>query len=286
MKIKFLFVFLVTAFYSFGFCKPVIVIEERVKSYLNGQSGKDNKRSNLIRIVEVNEETHKTYDELKRFFSKTYNVYDFKNDALRVKKNNVILDISKMNVNRDTCARHMLRKIMPVEFVDKFKLVSVDIERSFSKKYGSKIEGFRFNFTRLFNGRVVYDSKNFLIIRTNENGLLKDARIALQDLKESTEYVEIGGGYNENMQTLDSLLNEKPVFVKEVNQDGEVKSEKIEKIQINGVANAYCKVDVDKSKKFFPCLLYSSEIKLSDGENFGYIISTPHSRKSWSDKQK
>lgn len=58
--------------------------------------------------------------------------------------------------------------------------------------------------------------------------------------------------------------------------------ERIDEIEIRSAAEAYCEVLVGAAKKFFPCLSYTSKIKLSNNEKMSYIIDAPYSRKSWS----
>jgi hypothetical protein len=218
---------------------------------------------------------------MKKFFSKTYDIHEIKKQILRIKKDNVNFNLSEMGSQRALFAHQMLKQMMPVNYVDKFMLVSVDTERSFSKSQGVKIEGYRFNFSRLFNNRVVRSKDDFLMIRTDAKGKLKDARFALRDLKETTEIVRMDEDITENEATLDSLLNEDMDVVNIVDEDGNEKHEKVNKVEVGSVAEAYCEVVVEKSKRLFPCLSYASKINLSNDEKIGYIIDAPHSRQSW-----
>ena len=178
-----------------------------------------------------------------------------------------------------------MKKVTPVKETEQLKnmLVSIDKERSFSEKQGVKIEGYRFNFNRLFNGRVVRSKDDYLRIRTDAKGLLRDARIALQDLKESSEIVKTDEDINENETTLDSLVSVELDAIQVIDQNGNEKKERVDKVEVNSVAEAYCEIFVGESKMYFPCLSYASKINLSNDEKISYIIDAPHSRQSWGD---
>ena len=293
MNGKYVFLALFVLCSSWGFGKPDLVMGERAKSFLNKRNQSDSKQLNLKKIdvsknktanvVSVDEYSRKTMNEMKKFFSKTYNVHEIKDRVLSIKKDNVKFDLSELESQRALCAHHMLKKIMPVEYVDKFMLVSIDKERSFSEKQGVKIEGYRFNFNRLFNGRVVRSKDDYLRIRTDAKGLLRDARIALQDLKESSEIVKTDENINENETTLDSLVSVELDAIQVIDQNGNEKKERVDKVEVNSVAEAYCEIFVGESKMYFPCLSYASKINLSNDEKISYIIDAPHSRQSWGD---
>lgn len=72
----------------------------------------------------------------------------------------------------------------------------------------------------------------------------------------------------ENEATLDSLLSEDMNIVKIVDEDGKEEYEKINKVEVGSVAEAYCEIVVEKSKKFFPCLSYASKINLSNNKKW------------------
>ena len=289
---KYIVSYLILFLCSLSFGKPSLAMSERVKNYLNSRNQYDSKRfdeknmTNLKKgysyVLAVDESSHKTIDKMKNYFSKKYDVQKIGSKKIRIKKENVKFDLSEKDSNRPLCGRRMLKKMMPVGDSDKFMLVSVDTERSFSVSQGVRVEGYRFNFNRLFNNRVVRSKDDFLMIRTDERGMLKDVRLSLQDLKETSEYVETDEDFSENEKTLDSLLNEKFNEIEFDGQKGIEKKERIDGIEVNSAAEAYCEVLVGTAKKLFPCLSYSSKIKLSNNENMSYIIDAPHSRKSWS----
>ena len=291
MNHKCVFFLLILLFCRLCLGKPVLTFGDKARTYLNNRNQKLLKEFNQKKVVDsekgysyvvaIDEFTHKTIDEMKSFFLKTYNVYEIGNRILKIKKDNVKLDLSELKSHRASCALRMLKKVMPANYSNQFMLLSVDTERSFSKSQGVKVEGYRFNFSRLFNNRVVRNRDNFLMIRTDAKGVLKDIKIALQDLKVTSEVVKTDESVGENEETLDSLLNEKFDIIDIIDEDGFEKKEKIDKIDVGSVAEAYCEVFVGETKKLFPCLSYASKIKLFNSENISYIIDAPHSRHSW-----
>ncbi|MBR6125063.1 hypothetical protein IKQ19_15970, partial [Candidatus Saccharibacteria bacterium] len=243
-------IFFALAFLFSSLCagKPALVMGEKAKSYLNSRNQINFKHQNLKEkdvslkkdacIVSIDESSHKTMDEMKKFFSKTYDVHEIKKQTFRIKKENVRFNLSEMDSQRALFAHQMLKHMMPADYVDKFMLVSVDTERSFSKSQGVKIEGYRFNFSRLFNNRVVRSKDDFLVIRTDAKGSLRDARFSLRDLKETSEIIKMNENITENEATLDSLLSEDMSIVKIVDEDGKEEYEKINKVEVGSVAEA------------------------------------------------
>ena len=236
-------------------------------------------------VVSINETSDKIYTKLKSRLMERYNVYEPEKSVLRIKRENVKVDISELKQNRDLFARKMLKKIMPSGYENMFMLVSVDLERSFSKSQGVQIEGYAFNFKRLFDNRVVRNKYNYLIVRTDKNGILKSADVRLQDLAITTQRLRIDADYDENKASLDSLLNDETDLVDVLDGNGNIIKVKIDKIVVNSVADAYCEVEVGEEKRLIPCLSYASKMVLSNKESFGYIFDVPYSRKSWSDYQ-
>jgi hypothetical protein len=167
--------------------------------------------------------------------------------------------------------------------VNQFKLVSVDIQRSFALSQGVQIEGYTFNFKRVFNNRIVRNNKNYLVVRTDKNGVMKNAEIALQDLAVSSERIAIGVDYNEKMATLDSLINVDYEFIDVFGENRQLKKVRLDKIEVGSVAHSYCEVEVGSERKLFPCLSYASKLVLPNKESIGGIIDVPYSRKSWSE---
>lgn len=281
MKKKCLIFFMLLFFSSLVYAKPVLVMTENAKAFFKNRNQNDLKRNAYI--VEINENTFKTMDDLKMKMSNANDVKLTRLNVLKVKNEKLKLDLSEVESNRAICAREMLKKLLPDEYVSQFRLISIDKERSFSVSQGAKIRGYTFNFKRVFNGRVVCNKDNFLKIRTDGDGFLRNARIALQDLRITSESILIDEHETENEDTLDSLLNEEFNFVNAIEGNGLVKKKKIEKVEIGSVAEAYCEVVEGSNKKLFPCLSYASKMFFDDNEEIGYVIDVPHTRKSWSD---
>ena len=266
---------------SLVYAKPVLVMTENAKAFFKNRNQNDFKRNTYI--VEINENTFKTMDDLKMKMSNANDVKLTRLNVLKVKNENLKLDLSEVESNRAICAREMLKKFLPNDYATQFRLISIDKNHSFSVSQGAKIGGYTFNFKRVFNGRVVRNKNNFLRIRTDRDGFLRDARIALQDLKITSESILIDETDSENEATLDSLLTEDFDSVNTRNKRGMEKTVRMEKVEVGSVAEAYCEVSDGDNKKLFPCLSYASKIFLENNVELGSIIDVPHTRKSWSD---
>ena len=277
---------------SFVFARPILLMGENVKKDLKEFRQTDVRQLNLDEkkkskrlsfLVEIDESSNKTFVDLKRYLKKEYNVSENGKNFLRVKKERMKLDLSDFNSNRALCANKMLKTIMPKDYANQFTLVSVDEKRSFALSQGVKIEGYTFNFKRIFDGRIVRNKDNYLKIRVGQNGYLESADVALQDLKRITEEVDVDSDIDENEATLDSVLNENFEFAYVYDENGFEQKERIETVETGSVAKAFCEIVEGKKKKLFPCLSYVSKINLSKNRKFDYIIDVPHSRKSWGD---
>lgn len=264
--------------------KPALVISDSARSFLQNSNPIDSLAESFV--VTIDESSDSSLMELKNFLSSTYKVYGFRNKSFRIRKENVAFDLSALETNRANTAHQMLEQLLPQGYVNQFKLVSIDVQRSFAMSQGVQIEGYTFNFKRVFNNRIVRNNKNYLIVRTDKNGILKNAEIALQDLAVSSERIAIGVDYNEKMATLDSLINADYEFIDVLGERKHLKKVKLDKIEVGSVAHSYCEVQVDSEKKFFPCLSYASKLVLPNKDEIGGIIDAPYSRKSWSEFSK
>lgn len=148
MNHKCVFFLLILLFCSLCLGKPVLTFGDKARTYLNNRNQKLLKEFNQKKVVDsekgysyvvaIDEFTHKTIDEMKSFFLKTYNVHEIGNRILKIKKDNVKLDLSELKSHRASCALRMLKKVMPANYSNQFMLRSVDTERSFSKSQGVK----------------------------------------------------------------------------------------------------------------------------------------------------
>ena len=268
--------------FSMSFAKPSLVMNERVTKFMKAQNENFKKKFDSS-VVLIDESSDNTYTAVKQSLSRSFDAYEPEKNVLRIKKENLKIDLSKLENDRNFCARKMLEKIMPSGYENMFILVTIDLERSFSKSQGAQIEGYSFNFKRLFNNRVVRNKYNYLVVRTDKNGFLKSADIRLQDLAITTERMKIDADYDENIASLDSLLNIESDLVDALDRNGNIIKVKIDKVVVGSVANAYCEVEMDAGKKLIPCVSYASKKILSNNESISCIIDVPYSRKSWSD---
>ena len=261
--------------------KPALEISDSARGFLQNSNPIDSLAESFVATID--ESSDNSLTELKNLLSGSYTVYASRNKSFRIRKENTVFDLSNLETNRANMAHQMLEQLVPQGYVNQFKLVSVDIQRSFAMSQGVKIEGYTFNFKRVFNNRIVRSNKNYLIVRTDNNGFLKNAEIALQDLAVSSERIAIGVDYNEKMATLDSLINADYEFIDVLGERKHLKKVKLDKIEVGSVAHSYCEVQVDSEKKLFPCLSYASKLVLPNKDEIGGIIDAPYSRKSWSE---
>ena len=261
--------------------KPALVISDSARSFLQNSNPVDSLAEPFVATID--ESSDSSLMDLKNLLSGSYTVYASRNKSFRIKKENVAFDLSNLETNRANMAHQMLEQLVPQGYVNQFKLVSVDIQRSFAVSQGVQIEGYTFNFKRVFNNRVVRNNKNYLVVRTDKNGFMKNAEIALQDLAVSSERIAIGVDYNEKMATLDSLINVDYEFIDVFGENRQLKKVRLDKIEVGSVAHSYCEVEVGSVRKLFPCLSYASKLVLPNKESIGGIIDVPYSRKSWSE---
>ena len=261
--------------------KPALVISDSARSFLQNSNSVDSFAEAFVATID--ESSDNSLMELKNLLSGSYTVYASRNKSFRIRKENTVFDLSNLETNRANMAHQMLEQLVPQIYVNQFKLVSVDIQRSFALSQGVQIEGYTFNFKRVFNNRIVRNNKNYLVVRTDKNGFMKNAEIALQDLAVSSERIAIGVDYNEKMATLDSLINVDYEFIDVFGENRQLKKVRLDKIEVGSVAHSYCEVEVGSERKLFPCLSYASKLVLPNKESIGGIIDVPYSRKSWSE---
>jgi hypothetical protein len=261
--------------------KPMLVVSDSARSFLQNSNPVDSFAEAFVATID--EPSDNSLTELKNLLSGSYTVYASRNKSFRIRKENTVFDLSNLETNRANMAHQMLEQLVPQGYVNQFKLVSVDIQRSFALSQGVKIEGYTFNFKRVFNNRIVRNNKNYLVVRTDKNGVMKNAEIALQDLAVSSERIAIGVDYNEKMATLDSLINVDYEFIDVFGENRQLKKVRLDKIEVGSVAHSYCEVEVGSERKLFPCLSYASKLVLPNKESIGGIIDVPYSRKSWSE---
>lgn len=261
--------------------KPALVISDSARSFLQNSNPVDSLAESFVATID--ESSDNSLTELKNLLSGSYTVYASRNKSFRIRKENTVFDLSNLETNRANMAHQMLEQLVPQIYVNQFKLISVDIQRSFAVSQGVQIEGYTFNFKRVFNNRVVRNNKNYLVVRTDKNGFMKNAEIALQDLAVSSERIAIGVDYNEKMATLDSLINVDYEFIDVFGENRQLKKVRLDKIEVGSVAHSYCEVEAGSERKLFPCLSYASKLVLPNKESIGGIIDVPYSRKSWSD---
>lgn len=255
-----------------------IVFNDKIVNYLNSP------RSASSYAVVIEESTNEAFKEMKRLLSDKYKVRESRSyvDEIWFEKDSVQVDLSELESDRDKCAKGILAKVMPSQYADKYKLISIDEEWSFSIDEGSQITEYTFNYVRVFEGRVIRNNKNNLSIYVDPKGFFKKGDVALQDLKTTTEAVAIESNLEENKAALDSIYRKNSYSVTVCGMCGaDDKVVQINEVQITGVADAYCGLEQGSDTKLLPCLSYSTKEALADGDTTARVIDAPYSRTSW-----
>ena len=255
-----------------------IVFDDKIVNYLSSP------RSALSSVAVVEESTNETFQEMKRLLSETYKVKESRSyvDEIWFEKDSVQVDLSELESDRDKCAKGILAAVMPSQYVDQYRIISIDEEWSFSMDEESRITEYTFNYVRVFEGRVVRNNKNNLSIYVDANGFFKNGDVALQDLKTTTETVAIESNLDEYKTSLDSIYREQSysVVLCSMCKRGEEKVQ-INKVIVTGVADAYCSFDKDSANRLEPCISYTTKEILANGDTIGRVIDAPYSRMLW-----
>lgn len=261
----------------------LIVFNDKTVNYLNSL------RSASSSVAMIDESTNETFKEMKRLLSEKYKVSESRSyvDEIWFEKDSVQVDFSELESDRDKCAKGILAAIMPSQYVDQYRLISIDEEWRISMDEDSRITEYTFNFVRVFEGRVIRNNKNNLSIYVDANGFFKNGDVALQDLKTTTETVAVESTLEENKASLDSIYREQSysVVLCGMCKRGEEKVQ-INKVLITGVADAYCSFDKGSDTKLEPCISYTTKEILANGDTIGRVIDAPYSRTSWDKYQK
>ncbi|MBQ3779064.1 MAG: hypothetical protein II835_13560 [Fibrobacter sp.] len=293
MKKAFITILTMAMLTSVGFAKPSLVVNGKAKKFLTERNHFDAKNFNKkgmkaparasSLVVAIDESSDKTQKNLKNRLSENYRVRvsAHEKNVLWFNEGNVTVDLSDLESDRNLSANKILSAVLPSEYADQFKLVTIDKRYLASMDKKVEIDGYAFKFKRVFNGRVVRNDKNFLTVLTDKYGHVQNANIAMQDLKTTSEILTTNDDAAENQATLDSVLVADYDRIEVFNEDGEQKQLKAEKVEVGSVAEAYCEVEDGSAKKLYPCLSYVSKVSVGDGKFISRIIDAPHSRHSW-----
>lgn len=212
---------------------------------------KDSYRSYVVNVGE----TTKTSEKLKKNLRGKFEVTELEKNVLEIKKEKYKIDISRNKESRFDCAQSILKALLPGTYANQFDLISIDTVRSFSMSQGVRDESYAFNFSRLYNNRIVRSANNYLRVDVERDGYLKGAQISMEDFSLTSEIVETDETFDENVAVLDSTLRTDFNSVKKFDdRDGSVTTVKTESVEAESAAASYCEVDSDDGKKLFPCI--------------------------------
>ena len=255
-----------------------IVFDDKIVNYLSSP------RSASSSVAVIEESSNETFKEMKSFLSEKYKVKESRSyvDEIWFEKDSVQIDLSELESDRDKCAKGILAAVMPSQYVDQYRIISIDKEWLFSMDEESRITEYTFNYVRVFEGRVIRNNKNNLSINVDANGFFKSGDVAIQDLKTTAETVAVESNLDEYKTSLDSIYREQSysVVLCSMCKRGEEKVQ-INKVIVTGVADAYCSFDKDSANRLEPCISYTTKEILANGDTIGRVIDAPYSRMSW-----
>ncbi len=246
-----------------------IVFDDKIVNYLSSP------RSASSSVAVIEESTNETFKEMKLLLSEKYNVKESRSyvDEIWFEKDSVQVDLSELESDRDKWAKGILAAVMPSQYVDQYRIISIDEE--------SRITEYTFNYVRVFEGRVIRNNKNNLSIYVDANGFFKSGDVAIQDLKTTAETVAVESNLDEYKTSLDSIYrdNSYSVTVCSMCESGK-KEVQINEVIVTGVADAYCESELGSSVKLMPCISYTTKEILADGDTIARIVDAPYSRAS------
>jgi len=255
-----------------------IVFDDKIVNYLSSP------RSASSSVAVIEESSNETFKGMKSLLSEKYKVKESRSyvDEIWFEKDSVQIDLSELESDRDKCAKGILAAVMPSQYVDQYRIISIDKEWLFSMDEESRITEYTFNYVRVFEGRVIRNNKNNLSIYVDANGFFKSGDVAIQDLKTTAETVAVESNLDEYKTSLDSIYREQSysVVLCSMCKRGEEKVQ-INKVIVTGVADAYCSFDKDSANRLEPCISYTTKEILANGDTIGRVIDAPYSRMLW-----
>jgi hypothetical protein len=213
-------------------------------------------------------------------------------------KSDFRMDISNLKKNQNQESKKLLKHLFSAEIAKQFDLFVVGTEyfgsmpipqiteNSYEKYISgkkppqntdtSRIEnenGYILLFQRVYKGRIIRSTDNYLNVFIDKDGHVKNMEIAWQDLFSTEKFT---ASANSNLTEITGALesaaksNYSSVIVM-----GDTLP--IKNFDINGVAKAWCKEIIEGKNVLFPCLSYSLSIEISNGETKSTVIDVPYS---------
>jgi len=270
----------------------------------NYEEFREGERTQLISYENPSLSGKKSFGEMKGIVSeslgknfKSVNYYD-NSVYLDSYKSNFIMDINNLKKNQNQESKKLLKHLFSDEIAKQFDLFVVGteysestaipqiIENSYEKYIGGKkssqtintssIEseiGYILLFQRVYKGRIIRSTDNYLNVFVDKDGHIKNVEIAWQDLfstekftaSASSNLTEIIGALESNVKS-----NYSSVVIM-----GDTLA--IKNFDVNGVAKAWCKEIIEGRNVLFPCLSYSLSFEISNGETQSAVIDVPYS---------
>jgi len=218
-------------------------------------------------------------------------------------KSNFKVDVNNLKKNQNQESKKLLKQFFSDSIAKQFDLFVISTEYTASQtipqtveynyeKYiegkknlqtGSKIDsqikktenGYTLLFQRVYKGRVIRNFDNHLDIIIDKDGYIKSMEIAWQDLFPTGEFAGINNNLIELTQALEMVTK---LNYSNVSKIGGNRTDTlaVKSFDVNGVAKAWCKIMIDSKNVLFPCLSYSGNIELSNGETIPTIIDAPY----------
>ena len=259
-----------------NFLKKRTVLTGHRMGFLNSNSKKDALKSYVVKI----DSTRMLQSMLELLMEKKFFVKKGRSKELKfTAKGSLVINTKGLAENSFHFGEKIAKWILPNAFAQQFDFFSVDEEESFNgETFEKEVTGYIFNFQRVYNNRIVRSENNYLNIAIDAQGRFKWAEISMEDLSLTREIVYTTETAQENENTLDSIVNiSYSTFYSENFED----SVAVESVNVESAAEAYCEIEDENVRKFYPCLSYSSNIILKNGTEISTVIDAPHSLSDW-----
>jgi len=279
------------------FAAPTLNLSEKSKSFLENRKYSGSHRSKDLgsvalrkagdakdiskSLIVVKESSDKNIKKIEKAISEQGFAVDLEDDGLLMavmmpdSKNQVKVDVSCLSYDERECANKIFAKVLPADVAEQYDHLSTG--RSIVQQMdGTKeIGSYVFNYMRVFNGRVVRGF-NDISIHVSGMGVVTHVTAQMEDLAVSKDYMSTSDNRMENALVLEQLIAEDYTEVSSSEDDKVV----VSSVDVNGVAEAYCPIAEGEGYVYHPCLSYTAQVNLENGDNFSYIFDAPYTKAS------
>ncbi len=184
----------------------------------------------------------------------------------------------------DTIAKQFDLFIIGTEYIESIA-VPQTIENSYSEYINGKTisqtktvpnahtgteNGYTLFFQRIYKGRIVRGTSNYLTVVIDKDGRIKNMDMAWQDLFSTEKFTNISNNVTDITEALESVINSGYSYVIAAGDTLSIRS-----FDVNGVAKAWCKTATENALS--PCLSYSVSVEASNGEIRHTVVDAPYS---------